>query len=56
MTANEFTEKMKEALKDKYYPVIKGHERADELMCQVLEELGFEEGIKLFRETDKFYA
>lgn len=33
-----------------------GHSDADDLMCDVLEEMGFSEGVKIFREMDKWYA
>lgn len=32
------------------------HRRMDDLMCQTLERLGFQEGVKIFRGTGKWYA
>jgi len=33
-----------------------GHERADELMLEVLESLGYGAGCDIFRSADKWYA
>jgi len=35
---------------------IEGHKQADELMLQLLEALGYEEGCAIFRDSDKWYA
>lgn len=32
------------------------HSKMDELMCETLEKFGCHEGVKLFRETEKWYA
>jgi hypothetical protein len=32
------------------------HRRMDEVMCETLEEFGCHEGVKIFRETNKWYA
>ena len=32
------------------------HIRADELMCEILEELGYGEGIFVFRDMAKWYS
>jgi hypothetical protein len=32
------------------------HIKADELMCEILIELGYEEGIKIFKRMEKFYV
>lgn len=32
------------------------HGQADELMCELLRSLGYEEGVKLFERMDKWYA
>lgn len=32
------------------------HMKMDELMCETLEEFGCHEGVKIFRETKKWYA
>ena len=31
------------------------HVKMDDLMCDTLAELGFEEGVRIFRETPKWY-
>ena len=33
-----------------------GHLDADELICKLLESLGYGEGVKVFRAADKWYA
>jgi hypothetical protein len=33
-----------------------GHRKADYLMCTALKELGYGEGIEIFRSTDKWFA
>lgn len=32
------------------------HIKADELMCQILTDLGYEEGIDLFKKMEKYYV
>lgn len=32
------------------------HIKMDQLMCQVLTDLGYAEGVKVFKEADKWYA
>lgn len=32
------------------------HQKMDELMCETLEKFGCYEGVKIFRETKKYYA
>ena len=32
------------------------HVKADELMCQLLTSLGYGEGVKIFRDMDKWYS
>ena len=32
------------------------HSRADDLMCELLESLGYQDGVKLFRNMEKWYA
>ena len=32
------------------------HIKMDELMCETLEEFGCHEGVKIFKETKKWYA
>lgn len=32
------------------------HARGDDLMCKVLEQLGYEEGVKVFRDMEKWYS
>ena len=32
------------------------HYNMDELMCELLEHLGYSDGVKIFRDTDMWYA
>lgn len=63
MTPEEFAEKMKKARDTTCWifgsevPDIEtAHENMDDLMCHVLRELGYGEGIDIFRQTKKWYA
>lgn len=57
LTPEEFTLKVKAALDgDGTRPIIRAHEEIDHLMCDLLEALGYGEGVELFVEEDKFYA
>lgn len=56
MTPESFTNAMK-TIHDYFgdYSRI-GHEAMDDLMCSVLSNLGFGDGIDVFYSTDKFYS
>lgn len=54
MSPDEFAAKMIEIFLNKDLEA--GHASADELMLQVLGELGYNEGCQIFREADKWYA
>ena len=54
MTPKEFAERMK-WFSDNNDPEM-AHYNMDELMCEVLSELGYEEGIAIFCDTEKWYA
>lgn len=60
MNPEEFAEKMKELSERKSeYSSIDveiNHADMDELMCKVLEELGYGEGVEIFRNTYKWYS
>lgn len=56
MTPEEFADKM-----GKIQPTERGdteieHGLADDLLCLVLEELGYGEGVRVFEEMDKWYT
>jgi DNA-binding ferritin-like protein (Dps family) len=55
MTPKEFAEKMKKIFKGDY-SVGNAHEDADDLMCNLLKSLGYEEGIENFENAKKWYA
>lgn len=57
ITPDEFTVRIKECLRrDKIRPIIRAHEEIDALMCNLLEALGYGEGVDLFINEEKFYA
>lgn len=63
MTPEEFAEKMRELAGDPddngyYWPgdPEAAHHDMDDLMCEVLESLGYGEGVEIFRNTYKWYA
>ena len=38
-----------------YVPIEDWHSAADEILCKMLVELGFEEGVAVYRSMDKWY-
>ena len=54
MTPEEFKRKMQEI--DDEYGTEDGHIKADDLMCEVLEWLGYDEGVEIFRQMYKWYS
>ena len=58
MTPEEFRERMKE-LSDKAEDPgqrMGAHEEADDLMCDILEEFGYGEGVAIFKEMYIWYS
>lgn len=66
MTPEEFKTQMKNISKDVMElddqnpnmpsMIETAHIKADELMCEILIELGYEEGIKIFKRMEKYYV
>ena len=54
MTPEEFAETMKEIAESEDPEC--AHGDMDDLMCQLLEDLGYEEGVKIYLDADKWYA
>ena len=54
MTPEEFAEAMKE-IAESDDPEC-AHSYMDDLMCQFLDDLGYEEGVKIFLDAEKWYA
>lgn len=54
MTPKEFKDRIQQ-LDDKA-GVEAFHIEADQLMCEVLEELGFSEGIEIFKRHERWYS
>lgn len=50
----EFLERMHEHVKDTDYEV--AHSRADDLLCDLLKELGFKEVVDVYDKVGKWYA
>ena len=60
MTPEEFAKQMQE-IKDSAeesddVKTESDHIKQDALMCQVLTELGYNEGVNIFNDTEKWYA
>ena len=53
MTPEEFAQRMHDVL---FQGPEEGHHEADDLMCQVLRELGYGAGIDFFERMGKWYA
>lgn len=53
-TPKEFAEKMYQLAESGDAEA--DHVKADELMCQLLTSLGYGEGVKIFRDMDKWYS
>jgi hypothetical protein len=58
MIPKEFAEKMKMLKKEyeKNGDQEATHKMMDNLMCELLKELGYDEGVKIFEEQGKWYA
>jgi hypothetical protein len=61
MTPEEFADKMREefpvnGLGMAVYDKEGAHAQADDIMCDLLESLGYAEGVEIFRRAEKWYA
>lgn len=54
MHPEEFAARMREISKNGDFEV--AHVDADDLMCLVLTQLGYEEGVEVFENMEKWYA
>lgn len=54
MTPQEFRKKMLEC--DASGDTEAAHGEADELMCDLLESMGYGDGVEVYREMNKWYA
>lgn len=54
MTKEEFKKRM-QAIAD-IRDAEEGHIEADDLMCELLKDLGYGEGVDIFEEMDRWYA
>ena len=52
-TPEEFAEKMREL---HVFDIEGRHKEADQIMCELLEYFGYQEGVEIFRKMDKWYA
>ena len=55
ISAEEFAKQMKE-LQETCKDREAVHSKMDTLMCDVLTELGYGEGVEIFKDTDNWYA
>ncbi len=56
ISPEEFYQKMLKIKEDKEYDKEGVHREMDDLVCEVLESLGYEKGINVFNDTDKWYS
>jgi len=56
MTPKEFKEKIQEIIEKYDWDTEDCHFKMDNLMCEVLSELGYKDGVALFKEADKWYS
>ncbi len=56
LTPDQFTAAMKRLYDETGGDEEGFHSRADALLCEMLTELGYGEGIKIFEDADKWYA
>ena len=56
MTPEEFATRMMEIAADKNDDTEHAHAEADDLLCEALRELGYEEGVDIFEGMTKWYA
>lgn len=56
MTPEEFKNKMQEIYDKSYGGGEEGHIMADMLLCEVLTQLGYKEGIDIFNSMEVWYA
>ena len=54
MTPEEFAKKMEELSLNG--DIEEAHGNADDLMCELLRQLGYGEGVQIFQEMEKWYA
>ena len=54
MTPTEFEEEMRKIWER--WGTEEAHRQADELLCRVLAELGYDKGVEIFRKAAKWYA
>lgn len=56
LTPTEFAEQLgRIAISSRGDPEV-AHSIADELMCELLKDLGYSDGVRIFRDMDKWYA
>ena len=59
MTPEEFKERMRDAADAKngaHYDIEDSHRAMDRVMCELLRELGYGEGVDIFEDEPKWYA
>ena len=56
MTPEEFKLKMQTILTEYGNNIESSHYAMDKLMCEVLSDLGYEEGVKVFENTERWYS
>lgn len=56
MTPQEFADRMRAIFSEHAKDKEAAHSVADDLLCEVLREFGYAEGVEVFEEAEKWYA
>jgi hypothetical protein len=56
MTPEEFKDKMKEIYNNDGGDHERSHSVADDLMCEVLSSLGYDDGVQIYAKLERWYA
>ena len=56
MTPKEFEKRMVDIKQKDGFDPENAHGKADDLMCELLRELGYGDGVKIFESMHKWYA
>lgn len=56
MTPDEFYRRMRRIMQSAWEDRERAHAEGDDLMCELLTQLGYDRGVQVFRNTEKWYA
>ena len=56
LTPEEFADRIRAIFQDVDHDVERAHGEADELLCDLLRELGYGDGVTIFENASKWYS